>query len=186
MLDSSYDAAAWIGQHAKSGTEYAHIAHTGWFNVLDYRINGVSVGEFGHMAMIASFLGVRSIFGSGDEAFTIEAKALSKGIEAVSVKKGLTPGSGDEYDCSGYRNRNLSAAHIHPEKARILIREGAEKALKRLAGDRGSFKLVEIRPPFKREVRYRPDGNIPAYETITEHPSDIIEMMNMAETKIKK
>ena len=27
-LDDSYDAIAWVGQHAKAGTAYAHIAHT--------------------------------------------------------------------------------------------------------------------------------------------------------------
>ena len=68
-LKKNFDAVAWVGQHAKAGTEYAHIAHTGWFNVLDYRINGISVGEFGQFAMHAAYVGVRSIFGAGDEAF---------------------------------------------------------------------------------------------------------------------
>ena len=49
MLDASFDAIAWIGQHAKAGTEYAHMAHTGWFNTVDYRINDISVGEFGQV-----------------------------------------------------------------------------------------------------------------------------------------
>jgi D-amino peptidase len=183
-LDRTYDAIAWVGQHAKAGTEYAHIAHTGWFNVLDDRINGISIGEFGHMAMIASFLGIRSIFGAGDEAFTHEAKALVKGIETVSIKRGLTPGSGDEYDCSGYRNRNLGAIHMHPEKARELIKKGAENALKRFIRDRSSFELIDIKPPFRRELRYRPDVNTPAYVAYAEHPSDLIKMMNMRETRI--
>ena len=33
-------------------------------------INGISVGESGLWAMCAASLGVRAIFGSGDEAFT--------------------------------------------------------------------------------------------------------------------
>ena len=183
MLDKTYDAAAWIGQHAKAGAEYAHIAHTGWFNVLDYRINGISVGEFGQMAMIAAFLGVRAVFGSGDEAFTREAGQLVEGIETVAIKKGLTPGRGDEYDCEGYRNRNLSAMHMHPEKAKELIRQGAGKALKRYMENKLCFKLLDIKPPFIREVRYRPDGKTPAYRTYTEHADNIIEMMNMPEEK---
>jgi len=185
-LDKSFDAIAWVGQHSKAGTEYAHIAHTGWFNVLDFKINGISVGEFGQMAMLASFLGVRSIFGSGDEAFTLEAKALAAGIETVSVKKGLTPGKGDETGCDGYRNRNLSAIHLHPEKARELIGNGAERALNRFIHDRGSFELIKIRPPFIKEVKYRQDGNTQAYEVYGEHPASLIDLMNAPERKIRK
>lgn len=184
-LDKSCDAIAWVGQHAKAGTEYAHIAHTGWFNILDFKINGVSVGEFGQMAMLASFLGIKSIFGSGDEAFTHEAKALVGGIETVSVKKGLTPGKGDETNCDTYRNRNLSAIHIHPEKARELIGDGAERALYRFIHDRDSFKLIDIRPPYKKEVRYRQDGSTPAYEAYSEHSVSLIELMNNPEIKVK-
>jgi D-amino peptidase len=183
-LDKTYDAIAWVGQHAKAGTEFAHIAHTGWFNVLDDSINGVSIGEFGHMAMIAAFLGISSIFGAGDEAFTAEAKALAKGIETVSVKRGLTPGRGDEYDCTGYRNRNLGCIHMHPAKACELIRNGAENALKRFIRDRNSFVPIDIKPPFRRVIKYRPDAGTPAYEAYAEHPDDLIAMMNMREIKL--
>lgn len=184
MLDKSFDAIAWIGQHAKAGTEYAHIAHTGWFNVLDYKINGISVGEFGQMVMLASFLGVRSIFGAGDEAFSVESRALVRGIETVSVKKGLTPGTGDGYDCDGYRNRNLSAVHMHPEKACRLIREHAENALKRFMSDPLSFELTDVRPPFRKEISYRASGSIPAYRSYAEHPDDLVALMNMRETDL--
>ncbi|NLO35568.1 MAG: M55 family metallopeptidase, partial [Clostridiaceae bacterium] len=37
-LDKTFAVMAWIGQHAKAGTPYAHIAHTGWFDVLDCTI----------------------------------------------------------------------------------------------------------------------------------------------------
>ncbi|MBP1994045.1 M55 family metallopeptidase [Paenibacillus eucommiae] len=179
MLDETYDAIAWVGQHAKAGAEYAHLAHTGWFNVLDYQINGTSVGEFGQFAMLGAFLGVRSIFGAGDEAFVKEASALVPGIETVSVKKGLMPGSGDEYDCEGYRERNNGAIHIHPEKARLLIREGAEKALRRFIQSPEQFTLLDVKAPFTKEVRYRSDGRTPAHTKICEHPDDIITLLNM-------
>jgi D-amino peptidase len=51
MLDETFDAIAWVGQHAKAGTECAHMAHTGSLNVIDYKINGISVGEFGQIAL---------------------------------------------------------------------------------------------------------------------------------------
>ncbi len=181
MLDKSYDAIAWVGQHAKAGTEHAHIAHTGWFDVLDYKINGISVGEFGHIAMLAAFLGIKSIFASGDEAFTLEAKALIQGIETVTVKKGLTIGNGDELDCNDYMNKNLSALHLHPEKARELIRKGAHNALSRFVTSSESFTLFPVRPPFRKDVKYRPNGGKPAYEAYAEHPDNLIELMNKTE-----
>lgn len=42
MLDESFDAIAWVGQHAKAGTEYAHMAHTGSMNVTGITSNGIS------------------------------------------------------------------------------------------------------------------------------------------------
>lgn len=177
-LDGSFAAMAWVGQHAKAGTAFAHIAHTGWFNVLDYRINGVSVGEFGQMAFCGAFLGVASIFGAGDEAFTLEARALIPGIETVSVKRGLIPGSGDEYAAEGYRTRNLAAVHLHPEKARALIRAGAARALARFRCDPVGFHRLSARPPFRRDVSYRAEGRKPACRAYAEHPTDLIRMLN--------
>lgn len=185
-LDRSFDAMAWIGQHAKAGTPFAHIAHTGWFNVLDYRINDVSVGELGQLAFCGAVLGVRSIFASGDEALTKEASMLLPGIECVSVKRGLTSGSGDEYDTEGYRGRNLAAVHYHPEKARELIRAGAQRALSRFAARRDSFPLVQLEAPFRAEVRYRPNGATPACRATAEHATDLIAMLNSPERKIRE
>lgn len=179
MLDESYAAIAWIGQHAKAGTPYAHLAHTGWFNVLDYAINGISLGEFGQMALCAAQLGIRSIFGSGDEAFTQEAASLIRGIETVSVKRGLMPGSGNELDCDAYRQRNYPAVHLHPEIARELIRAGARRSLERLLQDRESFMFPETAPPYRRQVNYRADGGKAAYAEKAEHPDDLIKLLNL-------
>ena len=99
----------------------AHIAHTGWLMCSIIELMAFLLVNW-TIAMCAASLGIPSIFGAGDEAFTKEAQELTVGIETVSVKKGLFPGSGDEYDCDGYRNRNLAAVHMHPERARELIR----------------------------------------------------------------
>jgi D-aminopeptidase len=178
MLDESFDAIAWVGQHAKAGTEYAHIAHTGWFRVIDYKINGISIGEFGQIALCAAQLGVIPIFGSGDEAFTKEAEELVKGIETVSVKKGVMYGSGDELDFDAYKNRNLQAIHMHPEKARELIKEHAEKSLQKFINKREAFAPMVLNPPFKRYIKYRAFGSMPGYEEYAEHPEDVIKLMN--------
>lgn len=178
MLDESFDAMAWVGQHAKAGTEYAQMAHTGSFNVVDYRINDISVGEFGQMAICGASLGVRSIFGSGDEAFVKEANELIEGIETVSVKSGVMPGHGDEYGAEGYRERNNGAIHIHPKIARERIRLGAEKAMRRFVESREQFPLLKLEPPFQREIKYRSDGAKAAYTQYSEHPKSVIGLLN--------
>lgn len=184
LLDSSYDAIAWVGQHAKAGTEYAHIAHTGWFDVIDYMINGISVGEFGQIALCAASFGIRSIFCSGDEAMAGEATDLTAGIETVTVKRGLTPGSGDECTMDEYRNRNSSALHLHPTEARNLIRQHSRQALLRLIQNAESFALLRITAPYRRDVRYRGTGIAPAYRTYSQDDSDLIRMLNSAQILI--
>lgn len=176
-LDAGFDAIAWVGQHAKAGAEYAHIPHTQWFDYVDLAVNGISIGEFGQMAMIAAAMGVRAIFGAGDEAFCREAEALAPGIGTVSVKRGLTAGSGDECDCGQYRLRNLAAEHLDPAEAECRIRSGAKRALERFARERENFRLAAPAPPYVKRARFRPNGCDPAFETRQEHPDDLIGLI---------
>jgi hypothetical protein len=88
----------------------------------------------------------------------------------------------DEYDCESNRNRNLAAVHLQSQKARQLIREGAAQALGRFNAQRGDFPLLLLRPPFRREVWYRPDGATPAYRAFAEHPTDLVRALNMPMT----
>lgn len=177
-LDETFDAIAWVGQHAKAGTEYAHIAHTQDWKFIDYRVNGISIGEFGEMALVAASLGVTAIFGSGDEAFAKEAEVLVKGIETVSVKKGIIPGSGDLYNVEGYSKINNGAIHVHPDVARQRIRAGAKKALQRFAEDRTQFVMPALAPPFRLDVQCRSNGVRPAYSETFAHPDSIIALLN--------
>ena len=176
-LDDRMDFAAWVGQHAMSRTEFAHIAHTGSFVVFESTINGVPVGEFGEVAFCASQLGVRTIFGSGDLAFAKEAQKLVPGIETVAVKRGTTPGRGDECDTEAYAKRNLAAIHYQPDRARVMIREGAERAIRRAAADR-SFGIIPLKRPFERVTILRPQAGRPKQIGRSSHPTDVIALMN--------
>ncbi|MCX7827027.1 MAG: M55 family metallopeptidase, partial [Verrucomicrobiae bacterium] len=169
--------AAWVGQHAMSRAENAHLAHTGSFGVFETTINGTPVGEFGEMALCATQLGVRVIFGSGDLAFTKEAQALVPGMETVAVKRGTTPGRGDECDRDAYAKRNLAAIHCQPERAREMIRAGAERAIRRAQRD-ASFGFLRIKPPFERVTILRRHGNQPKQIGRSSHPCDGIALMN--------
>jgi len=183
-VDASYDAACWIGQHAKAGTPYAHIAHTGWFNVLDNRVNDVSVGEFGEMVLCCEEFGVPSIYGAGDEAFAEEAQALLPGIETVATKRGLKPGAGDECSYEEYMTRNLAAQHLHPERACELIREGAYRALTRFTSQLDSFARLRLQAPYTQVLCYRHHKDGPAVTIEKTHPSSVSTLLNMAGTEV--
>jgi len=176
--DGHFDALIFVGQHAKAGTDCAHLAHTQGLNYIDLSINGVSIGEFGQMAMCAAELGIPSIFGSGDLAFTKEAEALAPGIVTVAVMRGTTPGSGDDLTIDAYRRRNAPAVHLHPERARQLIRTGAEQAMRKFRSE--GFGLIPLKAPFKRVARFRPEkaGDLIRISH-EEHPTSLAGVMNM-------
>ena len=160
-LTAEYDCVAWIGQHAKAGTPFAHIPHTGNHHVIDLSINGISIGELGELAMCAGVLGVKPILATGDKAMCKEADALLPGIETVSVKEGLMPGRGDECTFEEYNSRNVAAIHISPERARELIEERSNKALMRYKKNPDSFGELITESPYEKVVVYRPGDGKP-------------------------
>ena len=177
LAEEGYDAAAWVGQHAKAGTEFAHLCHTQSMGYLDLSINGVSIGEFGQFAMCCSELGIRSIFGSGDLAFTKEAQELVPGIETVAVKRGTTPGKGDDVTTEPYRRRNVAAIHVQPQRACEMIREGARRAIERAEVE--DFGIIPLEPPFERVAMFRPTADEPKRISRESHPTSVIEVMGM-------
>ncbi len=177
-LEYGWDAVAWVGQHAKARTEFAHLAHTQGMGYLNLSINGISIGEFGQLAMCASQLNIRAIFGSGDKAFTLEAQKLVPGIETVSVKQGTSPGTGDELEAEAYRRKNAGAIHFAPERACELIRDGAKRAIERAQEE--DFGIIKLTPPLRRVAVFRHKGDQSRTYSIEEHPSDVIELMNMS------
>lgn len=175
-LDDTFDACAWVGQHAKSRSLGAHLAHTQSFRYLELRVNDIAIGELGQLAMCASELGVRSILGCGDLALSREAEELIPGIESVAVKRGLQSKAGDDLSREEYGEWNTAAVHKHPIKARELIRIGAKRAVERANAE--EFGLIQLRPPFKRRTVFRHDNENPRRIAEESHESSFIGLMN--------
>jgi len=113
-LDASYDAALFVGYHARAGTPRAILDHTYSGTIAAVRVNGTEVGETGINAYLAGHHGVPVVLVTGDRAVTAEAKALIPNVHTVAVK-----------DATGA----TSARNLHPEKAREQIRAEATKAV---------------------------------------------------------
>ena len=183
-LDPSFAGLAFVGQHAKAGTPYSHITHTQWFNYIDMAVNGVSIGEYGQMALCAMELGVPTILACGEDALAAEAAALTSGVVGVGVKRGLLPDGLDHLDTEAYRRAKLSAIHRSPRRARSLIREGALKAIRKLREEPGAFRYPALRPPYVCVCRFRKQGDVLPYASRSEHPDSLIGLMNQPGKKV--
>lgn len=178
-LDSSFDAFACVGQHAKAGTPYSHMTHTDTLRVIDQTIQGISIGEYGQMALCARELGIPAIFAAGEEAFAREAEALTPGVVTVSVKRGLLPDGLDGLSEEEYAKSKLSAIHTAPVRARKLLAAGAEAALKKFREHPESFRYPELVPPFELRRKCRShEGRPVPYTLVCRHPSSFIAMLN--------
>ncbi len=178
-LDESFDALAWVGQHAMAGAPYNHLAHTGSFRVLELDFNGRPIGEIGQFAYCAAELHVRPIFLSGDRAGCEEARALIPGIETVAVKEGLSPLQGRELTAEQAEQAFTAARHLSPEAARHQIRQKAEEAVRRACADPEMGRLHLPPPPYtlKSTPRQTGDGQ-PGSVSLRSHPQSFIGAMN--------
>lgn len=178
-LDNSYAGACWVGQHAKAGTPYSHLTHTGGFNRIDETINGISVGEYGTVALCAWEAGVPCIFAGGEEAFAREAEALTPGVVTVSVKRGLMADGLDHLSTEEYSQAKLGAIHLSHREACNRLKTGAKLAACKLREKPDRFRFPAIKPPFVRVAKYRAQRGNPPYTVRAEHPSSVVELLNM-------
>lgn len=86
--DATFDAAIFLGYHAKAGTPYAIMDHSFYpKEVLDIRINGVSYGEIGLNMLFLAEIGVPVVMVTGDRAAIEETLSLNPWCKTVCVKE---------------------------------------------------------------------------------------------------
>ncbi|MFB3133767.1 MAG: M55 family metallopeptidase, partial [Rhodothermales bacterium] len=133
-LDSTFDAAIFLGYHTRAGHESGFLAHTGSGSVKGLWLNDVEVGEGGLNAAYAGEMGVPVILASGDLDFTKEFEALVD-TRTVSTKEAVTP----------------QVAHlIHPEKVRAQLASTTTEALDDLA----NASLFTVGTPVRITMRF--------------------------------
>jgi D-amino peptidase len=116
-IDGGFDAALFIGYHARAGTRNAILDHTYADRIHDVRLNGKAVGELGLNAALAGAHGVPVALVSGDAALAAEAKdLLGDGVATVVVKQAMS---------------RHAARSVAPAVACRMIREAVTRALRR-------------------------------------------------------
>ena len=139
-IDASYDAAIYVGYHARAGTPNGVLDHTSSGNVTDISVNGVSMPETGYNALLAGYYDVPVVFVAGDKAVCDQARALLGTVETVAVKEGI----------------GAAALNLHPEVAREQIRAGVEKALQNL----GDYKPYKLQAPYTMVLTLKTEQSI--------------------------
>ncbi|MHC4874308.1 MAG: M55 family metallopeptidase, partial [Planctomycetota bacterium] len=136
IMDDSFSATFFVGQHAMSQTETGVLAHTFCHTGVRYlKLNGSLIGEFGWRAALSGYYGVPTTLITGDKAAVEEAKKLIPEIECAAVKEGY-----------GLK----SAVCLSPAKSRDLIREKSEAAVRRTA----EIAPYKVEGPFEVETEY--------------------------------
>jgi D-amino peptidase len=121
-LDDSCDAVFFIGYHGSIGAERAILSHS--YNpraIWEVKLNGQVVGESGINALVAAHANVPIALVTGDPATAQEAETIAPAAERIVVKDSIS---------------RFAAGNLHPEIACARIREGAAKAIERLAEQR--------------------------------------------------
>jgi len=125
-IDSSFNAAFFIGYHAMPSSFPAVMGHTYFGRVVyNVRVNGQPMGETGINAALAGYFNVPVVLVTGDQTVTAEACQLLGNVETVTVKEAIG---------------RYAAKCLSPVEARRRIREAAKNALSRL-NEMEPFKL---------------------------------------------
>jgi len=115
-IEEGFEAACFIGYHARAGTPHAILDHTYTDRIFEVRLNGKPVGELGLNAALAGQFGVPVALVSGDQALAAECGALlGAGTRAVVVKHAVA---------------RHGARSVAPEEACRLIRAGVAAAVR--------------------------------------------------------
>jgi D-amino peptidase len=151
-IDSSFDAAVFIGYHTGTTSTTGVRAHTlSSATLTSVALNDIAMPEAGLSAAIAGHFGVPIVAISGDDAAVAEAQALLGKIEGAVVKRAIA---------------FHSAATLTPAAAQALIREKVKVGVARHDG----VTPYVLQKPVRLDVNfkhYRP-GEILSYLSIVE------------------
>lgn len=129
-LDETFDAAIFVGYHAKAGHPGGLFAHTGSGVVRDVRVNGISMGEGGLNTTVAAWYGVPVALVTGDDVAVKQVAEIASSARTVAVKRAINP--------RAVELRPFKEVHAEIERA---AREGVAEAKKFPPRRAGSYRV---------------------------------------------
>jgi D-amino peptidase len=139
-IDESFDAAVFIGYHARAGTPDALLEHTTSGNVQAFTINGETYPEAGYNALIAGMYGVPVVFVAGDRAIADQVRGFLGEVATYATKEGI----------------GAAARNRHPEVSREGIRAGVAEAVR----NRARYRPFRLQPPYTLVLRLKTEESV--------------------------
>jgi D-amino peptidase len=136
-ISKNFDAAMFVGYHARAGTTEAVLDHTSsGSKILETRVNGIEMPELGLSALFAGAFGVPVVLVTGDTAVCAQAqKLLGDRVAVAAVKEGIG---------------RYSARLLPFQKAHDLIREQSRQGLAR----RKQISPYTLKAPYTFDVSF--------------------------------
>lgn len=154
-IDSTFDAAIFIGYHASTANMAGVRAHTmSSATLTGVALNGTQMPEGGVNAAIAGYFGVPVVMVSGDDAAVDEVRRVAGPMEGAVVKRAIS---------------FHSAATMTPKASQDLIRERAKAAIER----RADFRPFVLRGAVTADITFKSyrQAEMLAYLPIVERTS---------------
>jgi D-amino peptidase len=155
--ESHFDVALFVGYHARAGDPRGVIGHTYTMRLVRVTINDRPVSETVVNGLYLGGLGVPVAMVSGDDALAEHLADWLPWAELVVVKRAVSYQGADS---------------VHPSKARELIRDAAERAVARAAGEGSSLEPLSLEPPLTLRLDFTHSGQadmaavIPGFERV--------------------
>jgi D-amino peptidase len=140
-IDSSFDAAVFVGYHARAGTTASVLDHTiSSSTIRAVRVNGQELPEMGINAAIAAYYKVPVILLTGDgETCRMAGSLLGDSVVTAAVKEGI----------------GRTAARMLPaDEARKRLQDAAREAL----GKRSRIEPFRLTGPYTFDVEFHNAG----------------------------
>lgn len=137
-LDNTFSGVFLLGYHTKAGTVKGLLGHTFHDRIYDVSLNGVSYGEGGLNALLASMVyQCPVVLTSGDAAYCNEIKTLISKISAIETKKSLS----------------FSAAKCHSWDT---LGKTFQTAVKTVLAEKSQWSqnLITIAPPYQLDLTF--------------------------------
>ena len=172
-IDEGFDAALFLGYHARPGTAEAILDHAYLGSVVDtLTLNGRAHGEFALNAMLAGAYGVPVVMASGDDKLATEVGEILPDTEVAVVK---------------WAASRTAARTLTPATARVTIASAVTRALRALPPE---CLLLPPEPPLTLAVRFvrtsqadvaalLPRGERSDGRTVRYQSDDYVEVFNV-------
>lgn len=134
-VDSTFDAAMFVGYHSAAGREGNPMSHTKTGSTVSIVVNGKKFSEFDFFSLTCALEGVPTVLLTGDKMLCDDSQGIHPKLVTVAVKEG----------------KGGSTKSISPSLACKKIAEAAEQALKQDL----SNALPQIPKRFTMEITYK-------------------------------